>query len=429
MISRISQLKDMIISSLVEDLHVYLEGHLPAYMDLLRQMVAINTFTTNVAGINALGTLTAEAFAELGFSAERVPAANSMHGDHLVLRRPGRNGQNLRTVGLVSHLDTVFPPDEERRNDFRWRVEGDHIYGPGTVDIKGGTVAGFMMLSALKELAPETFDAVNWIVLLNSAEEVLASDFAELCVSRLPADTQACLVFEGGRMSGGRFQLVTARKGMVTYRLTAEGRSAHAGSSHKNGANAIVQLASIISDIAALTDYSRDLTFNIGTVAGGTVMNRVPHYAVASGEMRAFSPEAMEDGLSKLQSLAVNTSVESANGDYRCRVEFEILGRWNPWPRNEASDRLLKFWKRAGSDLRVEVGFEHRGGLSDGNSIWHHVPTVDGLGPSGGNAHCSERSDDGSKEQEFVRASSFVPKTVLNTVAVLELLEQGESGG
>jgi glutamate carboxypeptidase len=419
----------MITSSIIEDLGVFLEGRLPAYVDLLRQMVAINSFTTNISGIKALGTLTAEAFAELGFEAERVAAANSMHGDHLVLRRPSQSEPQTCAISLVSHLDTVFPPDEERRNDFSWRVEGDRIYGPGTVDIKGGTVAIFMLLSALKKLAPERYDSVDWVILLNSAEEVLASDFAELCVSRIPADALACLVFEGGRLFKGGFRLVTARKGMITYRLTAEGRSAHAGSAHKNGANAIVQLAGIISEIAALTDYGRDLTFNVGTVAGGTVMNRVPHFAVASGEMRAFSAEAMEDGHSRLLKLAEKASVESANGEYRCRVEFEMLGRWNPWPRNEASDRLFETWKHAGSHLGVSVKNEHRGGLSDGNSVWDYVPTIDGLGPSGGNAHCSERSDDGSKDQEFVRASSFVPKTVLNAIAVLQMLEQDESDG
>jgi glutamate carboxypeptidase len=50
------------------------------------------------------------------------------------------------------------------------------------------------------------------------------------------------------------------------------------------------------------------------------------------------------------------------------------------------------------------------------------VPTIDGLGPAGGNAHCSERSLDGSKDQEYVRISSFVPKASLNSLAILKLL-------
>ena len=48
--------------------------------------------------------------------------------------------------------------------------------------------------------------------------------------------------------------------------------------------------------------------------------------------------------------------------------------------------------------------------------------TLDGLGPAGAHFHCSERSADGSKEQEFVRRSSFVPKALLNCNALLSLL-------
>jgi glutamate carboxypeptidase len=40
----------------------------------------------------------------------------------------------------------------------------------------------------------------------------------------------------------------------------------------------------------------------------------------------------------------------------------------------------------------------------------------------GANAHCSEHSADGSKEQEYVLASSLVPKAVLDAVAILKLM-------
>jgi glutamate carboxypeptidase len=61
--------------------------------------------------------------------------------------------------------------------------------------------------------------------------------------------------------------------------------------------------------------------------------------------------------------------------------------------------------------------------LSDGNHFWRQLPTLDGLGPAGGNAHCSEQSLDGSKEQEYCLVSSFVPKTLLNIAAVLRLIQ------
>lgn len=402
----------------------YLTEHLPVYLELLRKMVAINSFTANSVGVNALGELTADAFAPLGFKAETVQSLNPLYGKHLVLTRQGHTfaGQTPPVVGFVSHLDTVFPPDEEQRHDFRWREVGNRIYGPGTVDIKGGTIVIYMMLSALQALAPAVFNAVTWVVLLDASEESGGRDFGRLCVERLGRDALACLIFEGGGWYNGKFKLVVARKGMAVYRLTAEGKAAHAGSAHERGANAVVQMAEAIRRIGGMTDYERALTFNVGTVAGGTVINRVPHFASASVEMRAFTPEVYQEGLERMLALNELSTVQAANGDFACRLQVEVTSRVDPWSRNPRTDALYRVWEETAVSLGYTTHPEERGGLSDGNYFWHELPTLDGLGPSGGNAHCSQRSPDGSKDQEFVRVSSFVPKALLNTMAVLRLV-------
>ncbi len=400
----------------------FFEPNMARYLDILRQMVSINSFTTRPEGINLLGKLTMDVFSQLGFIAESVPTANPLYGQHLFLTKLGSNGSKSPTIGMVSHLDTVYPPDDERRNNFSWRIEGDRVYGPGTIDIKGGTLMIYMILEFLQSSAPEIFEETNWMILMNAAEETLEPDFGDLCRKKLPVDALACLVFEGGRQQKNQFSLVTARKGMATFRVDVEGKAAHAGSAHKKGANAIVQLAHTISRISELTDYNDGITFNVGAIDGGTVSNRVPHEAFARGEMRAFSPEVLERGISHLLALQDDVQVYSLNGSYRCDVSVRILNRWRPWPSNEGSKHLLSFWQEAATALDFEITGAKRGGLSDGNLLWDHVPTIDGLGPAGGNAHCSERSLDGSKDQEYVRISSFVPKASLNSLAILKLL-------
>ena len=101
--------------------------------------------------------------------------------------------------------------------------------------------------------------------------------------------------------------------------------------------------------------------------------------------------------------------------------------RWlsDPDPRNPGSDGLLKVWQEAGAEIGLEVEPEERGGLSDGNQLWEKLPTIDGMGPSGANAHCSEQAADGSKEQEYATRSSFVPRALLNALAVVRLIERG----
>ncbi|MBP6015211.1 MAG: M20/M25/M40 family metallo-hydrolase [Candidatus Promineofilum sp.] len=414
----------MIPHASYSDLRAFWQHNQSFYLDLLRQMVAVNSFSLNPSGVNALGRLTAELFAPLGFQAERIPSSDYRYGHHLILTRAGREraARPAPAIGLISHLDTVFPAAEEQANDFHFRIEGDRVYGPGTVDIKGGTVMIYMILDGLRRAFPHVYEGITWHILLNAAEEVLAPDFGRLGRERLDG-ALAALVFEGGDAADGGYKLVTARKGMARYRVRVDGRSAHAGTSHPKGANAIVQLADVIHAIAELTDHSRELTFNVGTVAGGTVMNRVPHQAAASVEMRAYDQNVFEEGVAGMLALNDYCSVRSLDDGYPCQVEVELEGRWSPWPPNEATNRLVDVWAAAAADLGLKIVSQSRGGLSDGNWLWDLLPTLDGLGPQGDNAHSSERSDDGSKEPEYVLASSFMPKALLNVAAIVQLAE------
>ena len=396
----------------------YLVQNLPSYLDMLRRMVAINSFTANAAGVNTLADLTTDIFADLGFAADRVPSTNPDFGSHLVLTRQGNSN---RVAGLIAHLDTVFSPEEEIANNFRWREDDDRIYGPGTNDCKGGTVMIYMVLDAIRKFSPETFDQTTWVVLLNSSEETLSADFSELCLRRLGSDALAALVFEAGVRKGSRYQLVTARKGMATYHVSVEGKSTHAGSKHQDGANAIVQLAHTVQQIAGLTDYEQELTFNVGTISGGTVTNRVPHFAEARGEMRTFSTDVYDRGIANLLALRNQPTITSAESDFACQVDIQITRENAPWPLNPKTEQLLALWQAAAVPLGMIVTREERGGLSDGNALWQHIPTIDGLGPDGGNAHCSEQSPNEGKEQEYVTVSSFVSKAVLNVGAILGL--------
>ena len=392
---------------------------MPETLELLRKMVGINSFTANRAGVNRLGRFTAECFEPLGFSTEFLPSTNPEYGDHLVLTR---RGKSPNAIVMVSHLDTVFPPEEEERNHFYWQREGDRAFGPGTQDIKGGTAMMWLILTALHSKAPDLFEGITWKLLWNSAEERFSPDFGDLCRERFDSQTLAALVFEAEGRLGRESLMVVARKGRATWRVSVAGRASHAGGKHNHGANAVVQLARIVERISALTDYSRDLTVNVATISGGTVLNRVPHEAVAEGEFRAFTSETYNHAKRALMALNGPGDVRSPADRYACQVRVEILNETRPWPRNEATDRLFGFWKAAGDELGLQINLQERGGLSDGNLFWDAVPTLDGLGPWGDNDHCSERSPDGSKLPEYVEVSSFVPKAMLNSAAILKLV-------
>lgn len=417
----------------IKSIQLYLEESMPNYMELLRKMVEINSFTANAQGVNQLGNLTAQIFSQLGFEADFVPSNHSDFGQHLFLKRAAREdlSSQAHTIAMVSHLDTVFPAEEEALNHFNFRLEGDRIYGPGTVDIKGGSIVMFMILDALQQFAAPVFESTDWVLAFNASEEVLSDDFGKHLLQRLPETTSTCLVFEGGTpiskaVAGSseqrQFIIVNERKGRATFLIQVTGRGAHAGNYHASGANAVVQMAHTILELAALTDYDRQVTVNVGTVKGGNVINRVPHYAEAGVDLRAFSPQVFQETIEKIQALGASSQVKSQDG-FACKVSVKTIDRTSPWPKNPATQALFEIWRENAQKIGGSIQAEARGGLSDGNFFWHRFPTIDGLGPVGANAHCSERSPDGSKDQEYALRSSFVPKALLNILSIIQLIE------
>ena len=90
----------------------------------LRRLVEVNSFTRNRAGVLHTGDLCAEMFEPLGFEARRVPSETPDCGDHVFCVKKGSGDAS---ICMVSHLDTVFPPEVEERDGFAWREEGDWI--------------------------------------------------------------------------------------------------------------------------------------------------------------------------------------------------------------------------------------------------------------------------------------------------------------
>ena len=391
-----------------------LSGLLPDTLMWLKRLVDLNSFTSNAIGVNRVAEVTAEMFEGLGFAVEQVASDHATYGRHLFLTRRGSG--NGKPIVLVTHSDTVFPPEEEARNDFHWlEPPGENrIHGPGTVDNKGGTALIWMMLQGLRMTAPEVFEKTSWLVASNASEEVVASDFARLTKERCPAGACAVLVFEGGPRAGNEFQIVTARKGRAEFRIQAHGRAAHAGSSHADGVNAVVALSKCVAPIAAISDYGRDLTVNVATIQGGTVLNRVPHEAELALEVRAFEPALLTHAESEMRRII--------SGDHgAAMMTLDCIGRTVAWPADARTMGMFELWEQAARDLNLRALPIKRGGLSDANYLADLGPTLDGLGPAGANAHCSERAAVEGKVPEFVEPDSFVPKAAMNVLALLRL--------
>jgi glutamate carboxypeptidase len=406
-------MNDAVLLSALEELR-------PEALRFLEDLVGINSFTLHPAGVEANADRILQQFAPFGFQVSRFACSEPGTGRHVVLDSGGTGP----VIAFVSHMDTVFPEEEEKRNQFGWRPEGNRLYGPGTYDIKGGTVLLWLMLSAALRTNPDLFHSVRWVLLWNAAEEILAPDVGEIAHRLLPPSTRACLVMEGDGGTESGLALVSARKGTGKFTLRVAGRGGHAGNQHAFGANAIRQMARVIEAISALTDYERETTVNVGVVRGGSVDNRIPHEAEAVFEVRYFDAAHYAEVRQKILAWNGEGDVKAAADGFPCRIEIQIDFEVSPWVEKPESLALLRHWREAAQALNETLTVQRRSGLSDANFLASHFPTLDGLGPRGGNAHASERSPEAGKLPEYVDGASFVPKAMVNWIALRNLLAQ-----
>lgn len=395
-----------------------LESIQPETTRFLRELVDLNSFTGNPAGVRANAYRIVRQFAPFGFTPAFVQCEMPGTGEHLFLESAGAGP----TILLVSHLDTVFPAEEQETAYAGWKEEGPIAIGPGTVDIKGGTAMMWMTLRAFFELDPELFGRVHWVLAFNAAEECLNHHFAEVCVPRIAGREAYGFVFESDNKSDAGMEILSHRNGQVKCHLSVRGRGAHsAGVGCKNGINAITQLASIIGRISALTDHDKFITANVGIIRGGQSTNRVPDLAEAWFEVR-FQDSAHYDAIKEfLLRLNGPGEIAAVSDGVRSEVTLTIEEEIAPWLPTEESLRLAGYWTQAAAQCGHTLTVSRRGGLSDANFLGSHLPMLDGLGPRGGNAHGIARTAEGSRITEFVDLGSFVPKALVNTLALMDL--------
>jgi glutamate carboxypeptidase len=300
-------------------------------------------------------------------------------------------GGDARVV-LVGHVDTVWPHGTVARWPFA--VKDGIATGPGIFDMKAGLVQGIHALAALNDLTGVRF--------LVTTDEEVGSPTSRAHVEDVARGARAALVLEPA--AGGAVK--TARKGVSMYRLVVHGRAAHAGLEPEKGANAAVELARQVLDLAPLADPAAGTTVTPTVMAAGTTTNTVPARAQVAVDVRATEPAEQQRVDASLRALRAH--------DPATRVE--LLGGINRPPLHP-SNAMGLYERAAGIARDVGLGdLRHVGvgGGSDGNfTAGIGVPTLDGLGAVGDGAHA---------EGEHVEVAAMAPRAALLARLVAELL-------
>jgi glutamate carboxypeptidase len=377
-------------------------------LDQVLAWAAINSGSRNLAGLERMAEVLADAFAALPGMlrleqpqpVETIDAGGRTvkvkHGRHLHLTvRPTAPLQLLFT----GHMDTVYAQDHAFQ-ETRWLEDGI-LNGPGVADMKGGIA---VMLAALKAVERSSHaDRIGYDVVINSDEEVGSPASAGL-LAQAAAGKRAALTYEPAALPDGT--LAGARPGSGNFSMVVHGRSAHAGRNPEDGRNALLAAA----DLALRLDAMRrdGLSVNPSRIEGGGPTNVVPDLAILRVNMRPRTPEIEE--MAK-RGIAEAIAAVGAERD----VTIDLSGGFGrpPKPLTPEAEALFALVREAGADLGQTIAWKPSGGVCDGNNIAAcGVPVVDTMGVRGGKIHSME---------EYLISDSLGERAALSALTILRL--------
>jgi glutamate carboxypeptidase len=362
--------------------------------ELLAELTRIESPSTDPEGVARLARRVAQELEPLGLVPELLP----VDGGGPILR----SASGERSVMLLGHLDTVWDLGTLARRPIR--IESGRLFGPGAYDMKGGLVVLVHALKALARRGP----LPGICVFLTPLEEVGGESYRAR-MEREMRSSRAVLDFEPAWPGGA---VKTQRKGSASFVLRARGVAAHAGADFARGANAILELARRLLDVAKMTDLARGTTVNVGTIRGGTRPNVVPDEAHAELDLRFRALADYEAARAALAALSPS--------DPRVRLELEAGGFYPPLERGPHVVAAF----RAAAEVAADLGLPPlkevaTGGASEASfAAALGIPTLDGLGADGDGAHA---------EDEHVLLDSLPERAALAAGLILRLCHSERS--
>ncbi|WP_303224216.1 M20 family metallopeptidase [uncultured Dialister sp.] len=367
-----------------EDVFAYIDDHKAQMMDLWQDLVNQDSPASYREGVDLVAKRVFKELEEAGASTRW-----DEEGKALIAEIPG---DSRAPVLLLGHMDTVFPVGEAARRPFT--VEGSRVTGPGALDMKGGVA---VMLSALKALHSAGFSGRPLKVILVSDEEIAHNGSkATVMLQREARGCAACFNCETGYEDNS---LVIGRKGGVVFKAAVHGIAAHAGNNPRQGRSAIWEMAKKIDDIQNMTDWDKGITFNVGTIKGGTVSNAIPDYCEVEGDIRFQDPDISPFVKEELFKVLNHTYMEGTKTELLLYHEGML-----PMKMTEENRKLFEFVKKTGEEngIPVSEGKLVGGGSDSGYVVYAGVPTVCAMGVKGRFNHT--RDEYALKDSLFERA-------------------------
>ncbi|HEX4222364.1 MAG TPA: M20 family metallopeptidase [Pseudonocardiaceae bacterium] len=362
---------------------------MPRIVEDIETLVTCESPSSDLEAVAASADVVARlGTARLGVEPERIVLEGRTH-----LR--WRLGHGPRRVLVLGHHDTVWPLGALASHPFS--ITDGVLRGPGCFDMKTGLAMAFDALASLSD--------VDGVTLLVTGDEELGSPSSRDLIEAEAHGCAATLVLEAAGPGGA---LKTSRKGVSRYQLTAHGRAAHAGLEPEKGINASLELAHQLPAVAALADPAVGTTVTPTLLRAGTTTNTVPaegSFAVDVRVRTLAEQDRVDKGIRALTPVLPGARLTVSGGPNRPPLE------------ESASAALFDRARRIAADLGLPaLTGVAVGGASDGNfTAGIGVPTLDGLGASGGGAHADD---------EHVLLDELPGRTALVAALLADLLKE-----
>ncbi|MGE4473992.1 MAG: M20/M25/M40 family metallo-hydrolase [Stutzerimonas sp.] len=369
----------------------------PAYLETVKQLVAVDTGTGQQAGLSTVSQMLVERLKALGAEVSSRPATPSA-GDNIV---GTLKGQGSKDFLLMVHYDTVFAEGTAAERPFR--IDDSRAYGPGVADAKGGVA---MILHALELLRDQQFDDYGTITVLFNPDEEMGSKGSKSIIAELARQHDYVFSYE----PPDRDAVTTATNGINAVMLEVRGKSSHAGSAPEDGRNAVMELAHQLTQLRDLGDADKGTTVNWTLIDGGEKRNIIPDQATAEADMRYSDLSETERVLADGRRIIENRLIDDT------RVELRIDKGRPPLADNPGSRRLAETAQRLYGEIDQDIEpIAMRFGTDAG---YAYVPDSDKpavletMGVVGAGLH---------SEDEYLELASIAPRLYLTTAMIRAL--------
>ncbi|SNZ01655.1 M20/M25/M40 family metallo-hydrolase [Flagellimonas pacifica] len=367
-------------------------------IDFLEKVVNINSGTLNAKGVQEVGMVFKDAFESINFDIKWIEMPQEMNrAGHLFAETTGNKGKKLLLIG---HLDTVFEEDSPFQ---KFTMVNDSIaHAPGGNDMKGGDVIVLYALKALHEHG--LLKNAQIVVAFTGDEESTGKplDISRKDLIEVAKRSDIALGFEN---STGFNYATVARRGASGWALEVEGKRAHSSGifSERTGAGAIFEISRILHQFYTEVKGEELLTFNPGTLLGGTFVNFdtttskgdvfgkgnvVAQKAVARGGLRFISEEQKQRARTKMKEVVHNNLPKTS-------ASITFTDSYPAMQPTEGNTALLNVLNEVSLDLNqgdVLAYDPGKRGAADVSFVAQYVDCLDGLGTMGTGAHTPQET-------------------------------------